>query len=158
MVMSSIDAAKAAGVSFAMVISVPSVSEPDSIFGKQFGAIEAHLKASGLSYCILQLPMFMQNQWGNLGSISKAGKIYGPAIADAPIALISTDDVAVAAAAILSSPARHANKTYVLTAPAATTHSKIADAFATSLFRDIQYIQVSWLVGWRGGGGGRLGQ
>jgi hypothetical protein len=54
----AIEAAKLAGVRFALIVSVCSIDHPESIFGKQFIVIEDSIKKSGLPHTIIRLPLF----------------------------------------------------------------------------------------------------
>ena len=54
-----IDAAKKGGAKHVVVVSVTTADNAQVTFGRQFGPIEAHLKASGLSYTLLRLPFFI---------------------------------------------------------------------------------------------------
>ena len=74
-------------------------SGTDSIFGKQFKPIEAKLKESGLDYAIVRLPLFMDNNYANVGSIKGQSPFYDPrdpTKLQAPVAVLS--DVGKAAA------------------------------------------------------------
>lgn len=62
LVANAIAAAKAASVPFILVVSVSSAGEP-TIFGAQLGEVEASVKASGIPFAILQLPLFTDNLW-----------------------------------------------------------------------------------------------
>ena len=63
------DAAKAAGVSHIVVVSVPSVVAADAlIFKGQFEEIEAKVTGAGLRYTLLRVPMFFENQWASQGA------------------------------------------------------------------------------------------
>lgn len=59
-----------------VVISVLTSDLPDTIFGKQFAELESHVKAAGIPYTLLRLPIFLDNQYGNVGSIKGQGTWY----------------------------------------------------------------------------------
>ena len=141
LVAGGIDACKAAGVTHVVVVSVPAVvAAGELIFKTQFTKIEAKVAASGLKSTILRLPMFMENQWANQGSIKGQGKIYGPADGSKPVSLLSVGDAGEASAVVLAAPAEHAGKTYTLAAEA-TSFNKIAAAFSTATGKDVGYVR-----------------
>ena len=39
------------------------------LFARQIGPVEEHIKKSGSPFTIIRLPMFIDNNWGNLESI-----------------------------------------------------------------------------------------
>lgn len=67
--LNAVKAAKLAGIKYILVVSHIIVGTP-ALFGKQFTEIEAGVKASGIHYGILRLPMFIDNNWGNAGTIA----------------------------------------------------------------------------------------
>ena len=72
-----LEAENEAGVSFVAVVSVLT-SETDTIFGRQFGPIEALTKNIGIPYSILRLPLFVDNSLLSADSIKKQGTFYDP--------------------------------------------------------------------------------
>ena len=71
-----VPSASSAAIIHVVVVSVPAVvAAGELIFKTQFTKIEAKVAASGLKSTILRLPMFMENQWANQGSIKGQGKI-----------------------------------------------------------------------------------
>lgn len=144
LVAAGIDAAKAAGVTHIVVVSVPAVNAAgDLLFKRQFVEIEAKLAASGVKSTVLRLPMFMDNQWAAQGTIKGQGKIYGPADGTKQLSLVSVADVGEASAVVLAAPADHAFKTYTLAA-AATTFDAVAAAFAAATGNDVGYVRVPY--------------
>jgi len=139
----AIDAAKDAKVKHIVVVSVLT-AEVESVFGsQQIGPIEAHTKSAGVPYTILRLPIFIDNNWGNKGSISSQGVIYGPQKADALFTPMTVADIGEAAAIILANPAPHANQTYSLTTKA-YSNNQLAAAFSLVLNKEVKYVQVSY--------------
>jgi uncharacterized protein YbjT (DUF2867 family) len=139
----AIDAAKEAKVKHIVVVSV-STAEVESIFGTtQTLPIETHTKASGVPYTILRLPIFIDNNWGNKGSIQGQGVFYGPQKGDAPFTPIAVQDIGEAAAIILANPASHVNQTYNLTTKA-YTNNQLATAFSLVLNKEVKYVQVPY--------------
>ena len=56
------------------------------------------VKKCGISFTLLRLPMFIDNQWANQASIKGQGTIYGPADGSKPTSLVSVADAGEAAA------------------------------------------------------------
>jgi len=133
-----LDAAKAAGVPFVLVLSVSTAPSVRTIFGKQFAAIEATTKASGLPYAIMRLPLFTDNLQCDFASVAATGKICG---AIDPMALHTTvcaHDAGEAAAEILLKPSSHMNMTYHIVGPTWRL-CDAATAFSEVLGRPVQY-------------------
>jgi len=139
----AIDAAKAAGAKYIAIVSFPTAYS-DSCFGKQIGPVEDHLKASGVTYAILRLPMFIDNFWGLAAGIKGDNKIYAPVKPEAAYCPISVEDIGLASATILAHPKKHKNKTYTLTTPKNIAHADIAKVFSEVLGRQIDYVQVPY--------------
>ncbi|GJP45649.1 hypothetical protein CLOM_g12813 [Closterium sp. NIES-68] len=134
----AIDAAKAAGAKFILVLSVSTAELMDTIFGGQFWPVEAHAKASGLPFTIIRLPLFMENNYGFAESIKDASAIYSSYEPDKPFTAVSVDDVGEAAAKIFADTEAHKGKTYNLTGPSATA-ADIAHAFSGALGKAVSY-------------------
>ena len=64
-------ASKDAGVKNLIVVSsmLMGAELTDSIFVRQFSVIESHVKNLGVPYTFLRLPLFIDNNWGNVDSI-----------------------------------------------------------------------------------------
>jgi uncharacterized protein YbjT (DUF2867 family) len=144
LVADGVAAVKEAGVTTVVVVSVTSVAtEGDTLFKKHFVEIEENVKASGLTYTFLRLPMFFDNQWANQGSIKGEGKIYSPGDASKPVSLVSVADIGAASAAVLADPAAHAQKTYNLVSDTVTFNDIVA-GFTKAVGREIGYVQVPY--------------
>ncbi|EDQ84454.1 uncharacterized protein MONBRDRAFT_12808 [Monosiga brevicollis MX1] len=139
----AIDAAKAAGAKYIVVVSFPT-AHSDSCFGKQIGPVEDHLKASGVAYAILRLPMFIDNFWGLAAGIKGDNKIYAPVKPEAAYCPIAVEDIGLASATILANPEKHQNKIYTLTSAKNISHAEIAKVFSDALGRQIDYVQVPY--------------
>eukprot|EP00475_Leptophrys_vorax_P000455 TRINITY_DN10248_c0_g1_i2.p1 TRINITY_DN10248_c0_g1~~TRINITY_DN10248_c0_g1_i2.p1 ORF type:complete len:296 (+),score=39.81 TRINITY_DN10248_c0_g1_i2:128-1015(+) len=139
----AIDAAKAAGVKFILVLSVLTADLTETIFGGQFASVEANVKASGVPFAIIRLPLFTENIYGFADSIKDASAIYSSYEPDKPYTTVSTDDVGEAVAKILTDTAAHHGKTYNLTSPAYTA-TQLAEAFSSVLGKTITYNYVPY--------------
>ena len=135
-----IDAAAAGGVGNLVRLSVAGAA-PDSApsYGRGHFALDEHLKASALSWTILQPNGFMQNLLSNAETI-KAGAIYASA-GDGAVAMIDARDIADVAAAVLVGE-NHAGEVLVLTGGAAVTYTDIAAALTAELGHDVRYVDV----------------
>jgi uncharacterized protein YbjT (DUF2867 family) len=107
LMVNAIQAAKEAGVRTLVIISVPSVAKPESIFGSQMLPIEQAAFSSGIRTVVLRCPLFFENQLGNIQSITTQGTIYGPGEPDRPFAAVAVQDIGRVAAAILVDPTPH---------------------------------------------------
>ena len=138
-----INAAKAAGVKYTLVVSVLTV-ETDSIFGKQMAPIEEAIKNAGLkSYGIVRLPLFMDNFYAGAQSIKDSSTFYDPRDSNKLFTPIAVNDVGKASADILANPKGHHNKTYKLVMPGFTLQ-QLAKAFTTALKKEVTVTTVPY--------------
>ena len=63
LVVSGVNAAKEAGVKHLVVLSVSTADIVSVLFGRQFHEIETAVKASGLAWTLVRLPIFTDNLW-----------------------------------------------------------------------------------------------
>jgi uncharacterized protein YbjT (DUF2867 family) len=120
-----IDAARDAGVRYVVKLSTlnAGVGRPMSEGGH--GAIEEHLKSSGLEWTMLQAGPFMQNFLTPTASLSdEHGNLVGPA-GQAPAAFVDAHDIAASAAALLTGEPHH-GRSYVITGPEAIGYRQVA--------------------------------
>jgi len=112
-------------------------ADPDAVFtlGRDHADAEAAIRESGMTHTLLRdnfysdlLPYFADD----------AGVIRGPA-GDGLVAAVARADVADVAAAVLRSPADHANATYELTGPEALTMAQIAERAGAATGRRLSY-------------------
>ncbi|MGI4874592.1 MAG: SDR family oxidoreductase [Janthinobacterium lividum] len=133
-----IDAAKQAGVKHLFYTSIqrssdfvmPQVTESDL-------ATEAHLKASGLVYTILQNGYYFEGLGYLIGTEVPAAEIRVPA-GDGQIAFVKRTELAAATAALLTSEG-HDNQAYTLTGSEAYSFQDIAREFSALAGRPIAY-------------------
>jgi uncharacterized protein YbjT (DUF2867 family) len=132
-----VDAAAAAGVGHLVYISFFGAAR-DATFtlARDHWATEEHLKTSGLSYTFLRdnlyadfLPLM----------VGEDGALRGPA-GDGRAAVVTQDDIAEAATAVLLSPEAHVDRTYDLTGPQALTLYEAAAVLSSGLGREIRYV------------------
>jgi uncharacterized protein YbjT (DUF2867 family) len=136
-----IDAASLAGVQRVVKLSGPRASLGSTlVFERWHGAIEQHLRASGLPWVMLRPSTYMTNLLAYAEPIARTGMLFAPAGA-AKISFVHPRDVAAAAAVALTEPG-HEGETYSLTGPAAITFAQIADDLTAATGRRITYVDV----------------
>jgi uncharacterized protein YbjT (DUF2867 family) len=137
-----VDAAKRHGVGHVVRLSVIGADASSPVVLSQWhAAADAHLKASGLKWTILQPGSFMQNTLGNAASIKKDGAFYGAA-ADGKFACIDARDIAAAAVKVLTS-AGHEGKVYPLTGKEAITYADVAARLSKALGKPVKYVNLT---------------
>lgn len=122
------------------VVKITSKSATDSPIARRRdqAEIEHGLIASGLGYTLLKNNAYMQNFLMSAPAIAGTSS-FGSAAGDGRIGMIDTRDVAAVAAAIASSPADHAGKTYWPTGPESLSYPDAAAVFSTVLGRPITF-------------------
>jgi uncharacterized protein YbjT (DUF2867 family) len=120
--MTAVDAAVAAGVRRLVYLSFLNAA-PDATFtlARDHWATEQHILASGLTHTFLRMNLYMDF----IPSMVVDGVIRGPA-GDGRVAAILREDVAAAAAAVLTTDG-HDGRTYDLTGPSAFTLAEAAE-------------------------------
>ena len=145
LVISTANSAKEAGVKHQVVVSVPTAADShrDSLLGRGFNEIETSVKALGVTYTMLRLPMFFENYFGFKDTIKGEGTIYGPTDPSKKFIAASVGDIGKAAAAILVNPANHANKTYTIVSDH-HSYGDVAAAFGEALGKTVTYNRISY--------------
>ena len=103
--------------------------------------VEEALLGSGLDFSILQPAPYMQNVQGQLSEILEQGTYSVPYSADAPMSLVDLEDVAGAAANVLTSPA-HVGATYELVGPEVLTPNRMAEILSRHLNREVHAAHI----------------
>jgi NAD(P)H dehydrogenase (quinone) len=126
---SVIDAARAAGVEQFAYHSVlhPHTADMPHHWGKLH--VEEMLFESGLAFTILQPAPYMQNLLVGWKTIVGEGVLRVPYSVNAQFSFVDLEDVAQAAAAVLTQP-NHMNATYELAGPSALSHAEAARILA----------------------------
>ncbi|WP_313716902.1 SDR family oxidoreductase [Arsenicicoccus bolidensis] len=122
-----VDAAAAAGVQHVVYTSFLGAA-PDATFtlARDHHATEEHIKASGMAWTFLRDSLYLDFTEALVG---EDGVIRGPA-GEGACAFVARADVARSAAAVLSDPAAHTNRTYDLTGPQALTLDEVASTIS----------------------------
>ncbi|MCM3922137.1 NmrA family NAD(P)-binding protein [Frankia sp. AiPs1] len=136
-----IDAALDAGVERVVKVSVWHAAEGGRLAEGAHWEIERHLKASGLSWSILQPNGFMQNFITGQGSFTADGNLVG-AYGDGAVSYIDCADIAACAATLLTGPPRD-GETFLLSGPQALTHTQIAEKLSAALGRTVHYVSLT---------------
>ena len=98
--------------------------------------VEEQLFESGLSYTILQPAAYMQNVLAQWSSITQEGIYPVPYRAETRLGMVDLDDVAEAAAVVLTE-AGHTGAAYELASAEALSQIEVASALADSLGRPV---------------------
>eukprot|EP00188_Purpureofilum_apyrenoidigerum_P005169 Plantae.Rhodophyta-Purpureofilum_apyrenoidigerum.ctg6465.p1 GENE.Plantae.Rhodophyta-Purpureofilum_apyrenoidigerum.ctg6465~~Plantae.Rhodophyta-Purpureofilum_apyrenoidigerum.ctg6465.p1 ORF type:complete len:327 (-),score=52.84 Plantae.Rhodophyta-Purpureofilum_apyrenoidigerum.ctg6465:320-1210(-) len=138
----AMEAAKKAGVKHILQLSVATAGS-DSIFGRQFDFVERGVKAIGMNYTIMRLPLFTDNYWAFKESIVGEGNIYSPVDPSMAYSPVLTEDAGKAAATIMLNYESHLGKTYTICGDS-HTFSDVADAFSKSLGKEVNYVRVPY--------------
>ena len=109
--------------------------------------VEEVLLGSGLNFTILQPAPYMQNLQGQMRDILERGVYSVPYSANAPMSLVDLEDVAEAAANVLTNPA-HVGATYELAGPEILTPNQMAEILGRHLKRVVRAAPIS-LEMWR---------
>jgi NAD(P)H dehydrogenase (quinone) len=105
------------------------------------GKIDDLVKATGIAYTLLLPNAFMQNHITfNAGQI-KSGALFAP-LGEGAVSMVDVRDVAEVAATVLTAPAEHAGKSYVLTGGEALTSTQQMAAVSGALGREVKYVDV----------------
>ncbi|GAA5021658.1 SDR family oxidoreductase [Terrabacter aeriphilus] len=133
---SFVDAAAAAGVRHVVYVSFFGAS-PEATFtlARDHAATEAHLRASGLAWTFLRDNLYLEFIDQMVGD---DGVVRGPAGAGRA-AVVSHDDIARVAVAVLLDPAAHAGATYDLTGPEALTFAEMAQVVGEVTGRPVTF-------------------
>jgi len=138
------NAAKHAGITFIALISVTgTMTGPNSgLFATQFCEIELEVAKTKIPSCFLRCPFFMENHWGNVGSIKGQGAFYFPVKPDTKYPQICVADIGECAAVVLANPVPHRNRNYHLSAET-TTMSATAAAYSKVLGKPCNGFQAT---------------
>mmetsp|Transcript_1496 Transcript_1496/g.6542 ORF Transcript_1496/g.6542 Transcript_1496/m.6542 type:complete len:325 (-) Transcript_1496:108-1082(-) len=139
----AIEACVSAGVGHILVLSVCSAEKEGTVFGDQFTPIEAKAKEAGISYTIMRLPMFLDNQLGNIASVKGQKMLYGPIPAEAVLNSVAVQDVGVAAATLLHDSDKYTGQTVVVSGPP-SPYNDIGKGLTEALGTEVGYTVVPY--------------
>jgi uncharacterized protein YbjT (DUF2867 family) len=136
----AIEAAKAAGVKLIVKHSVAGAQYNAPGFPAWHRAGEERLEASGIPYVLLRPATFASNAAYWAGTIKAQGTVYG-ALGSTALPVIDPEDIAEAAATVLTTPG-HEGKAYELSGPEAVTTEDQVKTIGAVLGRDLSYVNV----------------
>lgn len=140
---SAIDAAARAGAGHLVRSSVLGADPASAArMARQHGLNDRYLQRSGLPHTILRPNYFAQNVAEVIApSLDTDGNFYGSA-GTARISMVDTDDVAAAAAAVLTGDGAHRGEVYELTGPQALSYDDVAATLSRSTGRTVNSVDV----------------
>jgi uncharacterized protein YbjT (DUF2867 family) len=136
----AIEAARAAGVQLVVKHSVAGAQYNAPGFPSWHRAGEERLEASGIPYVFLRPASFASNALYWAGSIKEQGRVYS-ALGEAAVPVIDPEDIAEAAAIVLTTPG-HEGKAYELSGPEALTTAQQVEAIGRVIGRDLKFLSV----------------
>lgn len=140
----AIDAAKAAGVGHVIFTSMPRVHDRDHPLGfpaHEYFGTEQLLAASGLPWTVLRNGPYAELNLVERISDSVVGATLVTNTGGGRMALISREDCAAAAAAVLTTDG-HEGKIYDITGPAAVSYDEIAAQITEVLGRPVVHVGI----------------
>jgi len=135
-----IDAARGAGVSHVVKVSVWGARPGGKLAEGAHWEIERYLKASGLPWTMLRPSGYMQNFVTGAGAFSDDGDLLG-AYRDGRVAYIDCADIAACAAVCLAE-GTGVGETLLLSGPEALSHDEIAARLTQALGRPVRYVDL----------------
>ena len=131
-----VEAAASAGVARLVYLSFVGASDSSFTLGREHGATEEIIRASGLAWVFPRMNLYMDFIPSMAG---EDGVIRGPA-GDGRLAAVLREDVAEAVAAVLAEPGRHEGRAYGLTGPSAFSLADAAREMSRAWGRRIEYV------------------
>jgi NAD(P)H dehydrogenase (quinone) len=104
--------------------------------------VEERLFESGLAYSILQPAAYQQNVLAQWDNVVQRGVYAVPYGVETRLGMVDLEDVAEAAARVLTEPG-HAGATYELAGPEALTQTQVAEILGRQLGQEVEAQQVS---------------
>ena len=139
---SFVDAAKRSNVRHIVKLSQLGADErAEGRFQRYHGAVESHIRRSGIPFTFLRPNLFMQSLLNFRSTISSKGEFYGLA-GNGKVSIADVRDIAAVAARTLTEPG-HEGRTYDSTGPEALTHAEIAEQLSKALCKRIEYVDVT---------------
>ena len=143
LVIKTAEAAKAAGVNFLLILSLPTAELSDPGFGRQFKEIESAVVKLNVPHAFLRLPYFMENYWSLKDTIQSQGSIYYPVDPSKPFTAVVADDAGKAGAAVLTDWQKHVNKIYTIVSDCHSFDDAVK-AFSDTIGKEITFVRVSY--------------
>jgi uncharacterized protein YbjT (DUF2867 family) len=138
-----IDSAVRQGVTHAVKITNHKASADSPVDRRRDHArIEAHLRSTGLAYTLLGPNLYMQNLVAFAPTIART-RGFSMSAGDGEFGMVDARDVAATAVAIVTAPAAHAGRTYLLTGPDLITFTDVAKELSDALGHAVEYRRIS---------------
>lgn len=137
-----IESAKLNNIKHIILLSVATAGIDSITFGRQWKEIESAVIQSKIPYTFVRAPFFLENQYGNVGSIKNQSAFYYPVKPESKHVLISVQDIGEAVATVILNPSAHLNKTYTITTPEAISNLDIAKIYSELLVKQVNFVQV----------------
>lgn len=138
----AVTAAKAAGVSHIVKLSVLRADEEQFQFSKVHRSVEKGIESSGVAWTFLRPNSFMQNVINYMGATIKAENAFYSAAGDGRISHVDVRDIAAVAAKALTEPG-HERKAYALTGPEAITYDEMAAQLSKVLGKPVTHVKLT---------------
>jgi uncharacterized protein YbjT (DUF2867 family) len=136
------DAAKHNGVKHIVKLSQLGADVHSSgRFQRYHGAVEEHIRNSGMNYTFLRPNLFMQGLLNFRSTISAQGVFY-VAAGKAKVSIVDVRDIAAVAARVLTERG-HEGEIYDITGPESLTHAEMADLLSEAAGRSVKYVDIS---------------
>lgn len=137
-----VDAAKRSGVKHIVKLSqFGADAQSRARFQRYHGAVEEHIRDSGLNFTFLRPNLFMHGLLNFSGAISAQGT-FQLAAGDAKISIVDVRDIAAVALLALTRPG-HEGKIYELTGPESLSHAEMADQLSAAIGRRVTFVNIS---------------
>ena len=104
--------------------------------------VEEALIKSGLSYTVLQPTAYMQNIFQSWEAIKSQGIYSVPYLPETRLSIVDLEDVAEAAALVMTEPDGHFNSTYELVGPQALSQNEAAEILSRELQRTVKAAEI----------------
>lgn len=138
----AIAAAKRAGVTHVVKLSVWDAEQDSFEFGRQHHRVEKELQASGLDWTLLRPNSFMQNfSTSHVPTIRAQSAFYAYGHG-AAMSVIDTRDISAVAARTLTEPG-HSQKAYKLSGPESLTNAQMAEKLSKAVGRPIRFVDLA---------------
>ena len=137
-----VDAAKRAHIRHIVKLSqLGADGSSPARFLRYHGAIENHIRRSGIPFTFLRPNLFMQGLLNFRSTISAKGAFYASS-GHAKVSIVDVRDVAAVAFRALTDTV-HESKTYEITGPESLTHAEMAEQLSMELGKRVEYVDVA---------------
>jgi uncharacterized protein YbjT (DUF2867 family) len=135
------EVAAAAGVRHVVKLSQFAADEASPVrFLRYHAAVERGIRELGIGFTFLRPNLYFQGLLAFQPMIAKDGHFVAP-IGDARVSAVDVRDIAAIAVVALTKQG-HEGKTYMITGPAALTHTEMAGAIADAIGRPVTFVDV----------------